>query len=62
MDEEFTIFPGQQLEACTNITIIMDSILESDETFNVSITSGLPGVNFGTSEALITIIDNDGKS
>ena len=60
VEEELSILPGQ-LEACTDITILPDSILESDETFNISVLSILPGVNIGSrSEATITITDNDG--
>ena len=62
VDEELTIFPGQEPQTCTNITIITDSVLESNETFHVSVITDLPSVKIGVSEALITIIDNDGRS
>lgn len=61
MEDELTVFPGQEPATCTNLTIIADRILESNEAFNVSIATELPGVNFGISQSMIAIIDNDGR-
>lgn len=61
VEDELTVFPGQEPITCTNLTIIADRILESNEVFNVSIATELPGVNFGISQSMITITDNDGR-
>ena len=50
---------GQEL--CTNIMLIDDSIHEDQETFTIAITTTDSAANLGTSAALVTISDNDGK-
>ena len=60
-DEEITIRPEQQpTEHCILVEILEDTIVESNETFSVSLTSNETGVNVGIGEATISIIDNDG--
>ena len=49
--------------ACFNIPITPDSSVESDETFTISLDA-LPGritLNATTSQALVTIVNDDGK-
>ena len=62
VDEGLVLIPGQQPRTCAEVMVAPDSIVESNETFTISVTTDLPGVNFGSSEAIITIIDNDGRS
>ena len=49
---------------CVNVTIIDDDIVESDETFNIILSSDDPGVEISSmlSEALAVIGDDDRKS
>ena len=61
LNATFTIPPGQQNEICTGVSISPDDILESNETFSISLTSDQPGVVIGSGETVITIIDDDGR-
>ena len=49
--------------ACFNIPITSDSMIESDETFTISLDA-IPGritLNATTSQALVTIVNDDGE-
>lgn len=46
---------------CENIAIVNDSILETDETFTVTISSSDPGVLVAKGEITLTIQDDDCK-
>ena len=61
IDEELIIHPEQQQsEHCIVVNILNDTILESNETFSIFLTSDEPGVNIAVSQATVFIIDNDG--
>jgi len=45
---------------CTNISIIDDNALESNQTFTVTLTTSDPDVILGSNVTTITIVDNDG--
>ena len=47
---------------CIQVAIVNDNILESNETFSVTLTTTQLGVNSEISEAIVTIIDNEGGS
>ena len=48
---------------CANFTIIDDDIAESEELFDVILTTQSPGVDLGVpTVAFVTIIDNDGMT
>ena len=59
-----TIQRGQE-EMCSNITIYSDTLIETDETFNVSLsmqnTNFSAGVTLIPDSATIKIVDTDGK-
>ena len=46
---------------CENIAIVNDSILETDESFTVTITSSDPGVVIAKGNVVLTIQDDDCK-
>ena len=46
---------------CLNITIMEDTLVEGEETFTVTLTTGL-GVTTGTDVTTVTIMDNEGIS
>ena len=57
-------FPAGVIRVSFNVDIIDDAILESNETFELSINSNtLPNhVNINNpSKIIVTIVDNDGK-
>ena len=63
VDQELTFTAADMVGSamCINVTIIDDTVLEGDESFTLSLSSADP-VLFGTNQASVVIIDNDGKS
>ena len=58
-----SFIPGfQTARQCTNVQVLNDNILESDETFSVTLSSTDGSVNFANQSSVVTIIDNDGQS
>lgn len=53
---------GSNSEACANITIIDDDILEDQEEFMVMLEEDDPRVDVDGDQATVQIIDNDGKN
>ena len=47
--------------ACATITIVDDLVVETDESFSVTITSSDPPLRYSTSVTVVTITDNDGE-
>ena len=59
---EIVFYPGGDTRECTCIPIFDDTILESDETFTLLLSTTNPAVNItGEADATVTIIDDDGK-
>ena len=56
----FTFTSSQSVD-CTQITIVNDNIVETDEFFSVSLDSTNPQVVIGLSTASVFIADDDGK-
>ena len=46
-------------QICVNVSIVDDSILESDEQFEVLLETSEPMVTLSPSTAAVSIIDND---
>ena len=44
---------------CVGVVIINDTVLESNETFSISLTTNEPGVNVNRSETTVIIFDDD---
>ena len=54
--------PGMNESYTTVILIVDDSVLENDEAFNVMLSTSDSDVSLDLASAIITIIDNDGKT
>ena len=54
--------PGMNESYTTVILIVDDSVLENDEAFNVMLSTSDSDVSLDLTSAIITIIDNDGKT
>ena len=65
MDYSFTsselIFSATTSSQAVTIPILDDTILESSETINVTLTSVDPAAILSPASAVITLDDNDGK-
>jgi len=46
---------------CANISIVNDSRLEENETFDIELTSSDPDVVLGNNVTTIILVDDDGK-
>jgi predicted CxxxxCH...CXXCH cytochrome family protein len=51
---------GDSADKTFTVAIINDVVVESNETFNVTLSAPTGGATLGTSSAVVTIIDNDG--
>lgn len=56
-----TFAPSDGDKKCVNVTIVDDSLVENNEEFSLTLTTSDSAVSLTSSEATVTIIDNDGK-
>ena len=54
-------FDESSTRACSDISITPDDILEDDETFSVTLTTGDGDVTLEPDTSVVTITDDDGK-
>ncbi len=54
-------FSPSQEHQCLNITILDDTILESEEDFQVTLTTVMERVTLDPDTTTITVADDDGK-
>ena len=57
---EFT-FSSSSNQQCVNITIVDDNVLESLETFSVTIDTSVDRVVLEPNTTVVEIVDNDGE-
>ena len=55
-------FSASVTEICRNITTLEDGFLESDETFNLDLTTTDGNVILNPDRAVVTIVNDDGES
>ncbi len=54
-------FNPSQEHQCFNITILDDTIMESEEEFQVTLTTVMENVTLDPNTTTITVADDDGK-
>ena len=58
---EFTFSSSSSNQQCVNITIVDDNVLESLETFSVTIDTSVDRVVLEPNTTVVEIVDNDGE-
>ena len=55
-----SFLPGETTDECQLVFILEDTVLEENEVFSMSLTTGSSVVDLSPDVATVTILDNDG--